>query len=141
MLRPRGLQYAMFAARMSQRVLVVEDDDDLREIVCEVLDSAGYEAMPAAGGDQALSLLAAARHVDLILLDLTMPGMSGFELRERLLRSPELRTIPVIVMTASRAFDPATLSPSDVLFKPIDVTRLLDSIEKVIPSAPVAASV
>jgi CheY-like chemotaxis protein len=125
---------------MVGRVLVVEDDDDLREIVCEVLESAGYEAIPAAGGEDALAALSKHGDVDLILLDLTMPGMSGFELRDRLLRTPELHSIPVIVMTASRGFDPATLSPSGVLLKPIDTTQLLASIDQVIP-AQIQASV
>jgi CheY-like chemotaxis protein len=118
---------------MKPRVLVVEDDSDLREIVCEVLESAGYDPMPAAGGEEALAALDDPHHADLILLDLTMPGMSGFELRERLLRTPELKSIPVVVMTASRAFDPTTLCPSGVLLKPLDATQLLDAIDKVLP--------
>ena len=120
---------------MKPRVLVVEDDSDLREIVCEVLENAGYDAKPAAGGEEALAALDEPQHVDLILLDLTMPGMSGFELRERLLRVPELRSIPVVVMTASRAFDPSSLSPAGVLLKPLDATQLLDAIDKVLAMA------
>jgi len=126
---------------MKPRVLVVEDDGDLREIVCEVLDSAGYDAKAAAGGEEALAALDEPEHPDLILLDLTMPGMSGFELRERLLRTPELRSIPVVVMTASRAFDAGALSPAGVLLKPLDATQLLDTIDKVLPSAAVEARV
>ena len=118
---------------MSPRVLVVEDDDDLREIVCEVLEGAGYEAKAACGGEEALGVLEDPERPDIILLDLTMPGMSGFELRERLLRIPELRSIPTIVMTASRAFDPATLSPAGVLLKPLDVSQLLEAIDRVLP--------
>jgi len=98
-------------SRMSPRVLVVEDDDDLREIVCEVLEGAGYEAKAACGGEEALVVLEDPVRPDVILLDLTMPGMSGFELRERLLRTPELRTIPTIVMTASRAISAPDRSP------------------------------
>ena len=120
---------------MKPRVLVVEDDGDLREIVCEVLESAGYDPKPAAGGEEALAALDEPRHADVILLDLTMPGMSGFELRERLLRKPELKSIPVVVMTASRAFDPTVLSPAGVLLKPLDATQLLDAIQNVLPSA------
>ena len=118
---------------MKARVLVVEDDADLREIVCEVLESAGYEPTPAAGGEEALAALDEPRRADLILLDLTMPGMSGFELRERLLKMPGLSAIPVVVMTASRAFDPAVLSPAGVLLKPLDATQLLDTIDRVLP--------
>ena len=125
---------------MKPRVLVVEDDSDLREIVCEVLESAGYDPLPAAGGEEALLALDDPQHADVILLDLTMPGMSGFELRERLLRTPELKSIPVVVMTASRAFDPSTLCPSGVLLKPLDATQLLDAIDKVLPTAPLSAS-
>ncbi len=119
---------------MRPRVLVVEDDSDLREIVCEVLENAGYDSIAAAGGEEALAVLHRPEHADLILLDLTMPGMSGFELRERLLDTPELRSIPVVVMTASRKFDPSTLCPAGVLLKPLDTTQLLDAIDKVLPS-------
>lgn len=120
---------------MRARVLVVEDDSDLREIVCEVLDNAGYEAKPAPGGQEALAMLNEPERADLILLDLTMRGMSGFELREHLARTPELRSIPVIVMTASRAFDLGALSLAGVLLKPLDVTQLLEAIAKVLPTS------
>ncbi|HVH41155.1 MAG TPA: response regulator [Labilithrix sp.] len=120
---------------MKPIVLVVEDDGDLREIVCEVLENAGCEARPAASGEEALTVLGAAQHADLILLDLTMPGMSGFELRERLLRAPELCGIPVVVMTASRGFDASGLSPAGVLLKPLDVSQLLDMIDEVLPAS------
>lgn len=115
-------------------VLVVDDDTALREIVCEVLDSAGYVAEPAADGEEALERLATTPHADIILLDLMMPRLSGYDVRERLLATPSLASIPVVLMTASRGFETTSLAPlAGVLLKPIDVNQLLEAVANAVP--------
>jgi CheY-like chemotaxis protein len=117
------------------RILVVDDDVALREIVCEVLESAGYQAAPAADGEEALAALCDSERADVVLLDLMMPRMSGYELREKLLETPSLAEIPVVLMTASRGVDTSTLAPlAGVLLKPVDVNQLLDAVSKARPA-------
>jgi two-component system, chemotaxis family, chemotaxis protein CheY len=81
-------------------ILVVEDDLDFGEAVCEILTISGYLASHAADGIAALQMLRAGELPDLILLDLMMPRMDGWEFREALLRNKRLKDIPVIVFSA-----------------------------------------
>lgn len=83
----------------SGSVLVVEDDPINREILERHLTRQGYQVLLARGGRQALDMLAAAR-VDVVLLDLVMPEMDGYETLGRLKTDPELSEIPVIVLSA-----------------------------------------
>jgi CheY-like chemotaxis protein len=80
-------------------VLVVDDEESVRALVLETLAGTGYELREAADGDEALDRIAA-RRPDAIVLDLVMPKLDGFAVLERLQGDPELRLIPVIVLTA-----------------------------------------
>ena len=75
---------------MSARILVVDDDFDNRTIVCEALQAAGFETMTAVNGLEALAMVEANRP-DLMLLDLSMPKMNGWEVAMRLRAKPEHR--------------------------------------------------
>ena len=86
-------------------VLVVDDDDATADAICELLESEGYDVVCVADGKAALDRLRN-DSVCLVLLDLMMPIMSGYEFREKQLESAELARVPVVVVTA----DP---SPSD----------------------------
>jgi CheY-like chemotaxis protein len=114
---------------MKSRVLIVDDDNDLREVVCAVLADADYDVCGAASGPEALDKLHGSSQPQLILLDLMMPVMTGFELRERLLAEPDLAVIPVVVMTASRGFDVGPLAAAGVVYKPLDVDALVRAVE------------
>ncbi len=111
------------------RVLVVEDDNDLRESICTVLQDAGYESWPAENGEVALERARAERPC-VILLDLMMPVMNGWEFRSEQLRDPELSSIPVIIMTADgRAQEKAKTLHADYLRKPITLDALLHVVD------------
>jgi CheY-like chemotaxis protein len=81
-------------------VLVVEDDPFLREAICDVLESDGLQADGSSNGREALDRLGSAPSPSLIVLDLAMPTMSGWELREKLRETPDLDRIPVLVLSA-----------------------------------------
>jgi CheY-like chemotaxis protein len=81
-------------------VLVVEDDAYLREAICDVLESEGLETAESSNGREALDRLERDPSPSLIVLDLAMPTMTGWELRERLRESPDLDRIPVLVLSA-----------------------------------------
>jgi CheY-like chemotaxis protein len=115
-------------------VLVVEDDEDLREIYAYVLAAAGYAPALAGDGVQALAWLRrAARPPVAILLDLMMPVMDGWQFRAHQRRDPALAGIPVIVVSA--ASDPARLhelAPAAVVPKPFAMDDLLDVLRRVV---------
>lgn len=84
---------------MAKRILVVEDDTDNRRIVAKVLSTDGYEIIEAINGLEALER-AHAERPDLILMDLALPTMDGWEATRRLKSNPETRHIPVVALTA-----------------------------------------
>jgi CheY-like chemotaxis protein len=91
---------AFRSPRGAPRVLVVEDDPFLREAICEVLESEGLETTASSNGREALERLERDPIASLIVLDLAMPTMSGWELREKLRERPDLDRIPVLVLSA-----------------------------------------
>lgn len=113
---------------MSHRgtVLVVEDDLDIREVMRMVLEASGYQVSEAGDGAEALAV-ARAQRPDIILLDLMMPGMDGFQFRELQLQDPAIAAIPVVIVSGGGAVPQkaAQLKAAGYLVKPTDVQRLL----------------
>ncbi len=126
-------------AKTDRAVLVVEDDADLGDVVCMVLGAAGYAPVVAKDGREALERLRDFRP-RVILLDLMMPGMNGWELRAAQLRDPTLAKVPVVVMTGdgNAASKAAALEAADYLQKPIDVPKLLRTMERYCGQSPSA---
>ena len=84
---------------MSKRILVIEDQEDNRRIVRDLLTSVGYEIIEAVTGEEGVT--AAATHVpDLILMDIQLPGLDGYEATRRIRANPALRQIPIIAVTS-----------------------------------------
>jgi CheY-like chemotaxis protein len=111
-------------------ILVVDDDTDLRETLGELLHEEGYEARLCENGRVALEELRHGPRPRLILLDLMMPEMNGWQFREAQLEDARLRDIPVVVMTASRGFDGHPITASEVLFKPIGLGELISAVAR-----------
>ncbi|HTM22199.1 MAG TPA: response regulator [Kofleriaceae bacterium] len=113
----------------SRRVLIVEDDDDISESMADLLEGEGYKVGRAADGAQALRLLRAAdgNRPGLILLDLMMPRMDGYQFRAEQRADPALAGIPVLVMSAAGDMEAraAELGAGGYLKKPF---RDLDAI-------------
>lgn len=107
-----------------RRVVVVEDDEDIRDLVVEMLSQCGFEAVGYADGAAALAAL---RRIPerpaVILLDLEMPGMTGWEFRRQQLGDPRLAEIPVVV--ASATLGAAPIEADAFLPKPYETTQLL----------------
>lgn len=85
---------------MARRVLVVDDDPMSLELVSELLQQEGYQVLAAASGEVALRLTAAERP-DLVLMDIHLPGMTGYEAIRRLKADPATAAMPVLILTAS----------------------------------------
>lgn len=111
-------------------VLIVDDDPDVRETLGEVLRDEGYATLAASHGAEALDQLRAGARPDVILLDLMMPVMDGWEFRARQRDEPAWAHIPVVVITASghAAAQTAVLAPAAVLRKPISLEGLLAAV-------------
>ncbi len=106
-------------------VLVVDDDEAIREAVADVLRDEGYRVTSARNGEQALSELRGAEPPDLMLLDLMMPVLSGWEVLEEMAGDERLARIPVVVVSAM-----AGPHSHEHLLKPIDLDRLLATVER-----------
>jgi CheY-like chemotaxis protein len=111
-------------------ILVVDDDTDLREAVGELLCEEGYDARLFENGRRALEFLRSGARPKLILLDLMMPEMNGWQFREAQLGDAALRDIPVVVMTASRGFEERAIEAQEVLQKPVEIADLMRAIER-----------
>lgn len=114
-----------------KHVLVVDDDPDICDVVQGILESFGYRVETARDGSEALKKLRGGGAPCLILLDLMMPGMNGFEFRDAQLRDPALAPIPVVVI--SGAGDVAAKAAAlgvEGLTKPVDLDVLLDKVRR-----------
>ena len=128
---------------MTTSVLIVDDDTDVRQALSELLQDEGYCVEGAADGRDALAKLRDGLRPGVILLDLMMPGMNGWDFRQEQLDDPELRDLPVVVITASgrNPDDIRTqLGPVEVVAKPIQPTELIDLVERLASPEPLRQS-
>lgn len=84
---------------MSKRILVIEDQEDNRQIVRDLVTASGYEFIEATTGEEGLAV-AARERPDLILMDIQLPGIDGYEVTRRIKADPKLRHIPIIAVTS-----------------------------------------
>ena len=84
---------------MSKRILVIEDTEDNRQIIRDLLSSVGYELIEAADGAAGVAL-AQQEHPDLILMDIQLPEIDGYEATRRIRAVPELAKVPIIAVTS-----------------------------------------
>ena len=113
--------------RSCASVLVVDDEMDIRETIRDILEIEGYHVCCAANGKEALDVLSEVRP-GLILLDLMMPVMSGYELLQELRERDDLSGIPVTVVSAIG--DRAVVRGAEVLKKPVDLDALLHVVDE-----------
>ena len=109
-------------------VLIVEDDDDLREMMAQLLALEGFQTAAVANGQEALDYLRQENAPNLILLDLMMPVMDGWEFRRRQQANPAMAQVPVIVLSALDHVRTAEVSAEAILKKPLDFDRLLELV-------------
>ena len=106
-------------------MLIVEDDADIRESLGDALEFYGYEVATAENGWDALRLLRSGLDPEVILLDLVMPVMNGWQFRKLQLADPSLAAIPVVVVSASA---PGDARPDRHLSKPFGIDDLLAAV-------------
>jgi CheY-like chemotaxis protein len=116
-------------------ILIVEDDDDIREALTQILDLEGYVVREASNGREALDICANDPTPALILLDLMMPVMDGWQFRSEQVKDPALAKVPVVVISADAGVHEkvASFGAAAVLPKPISLDRLLRAVEDLTP--------
>lgn len=109
-------------------LLIIDDDDDIRELLVLLLQDAGHHVVGAANGLVAQRLMMEGLRPDLVILDLMMPVMSGWELRSWMLCNPELAAIPTIVLTGDKKSmeSNADLHAKACLAKPFELQQLFN---------------
>ena len=122
---------------MSTRILVVEDQADNRRILRDLLSSVGYEILEAVTGDEGVTL-ATSQHPDLIIMDIQLPGMDGYEATRRIKADPVLHHIPIIAVTSyalsgddAQAF---AAGCDSYVAKPFSPRALLAKVREYLPS-------
>ncbi len=120
-----------------RRVMVVEDDEDIRELVVQVISDLGFESVGFADGSAALAALRRPGALpSVILLDLEMPGMTGWEFRREQLADPLLAGIPVVVASGA---NPASIEANAYLAKPYGTAELCQVLARLSLRASAAA--
>jgi len=117
-------------------VICIEDEPEMITLIKAILSRRGYDVIGAAGGREGLETVAQMKP-DLVLLDLMMPGMDGWEVYQKLKANPETQALPVIVVTAKAQSIDKMLGlhiakVDDYIAKPFTPQELVDSIEKVL---------
>jgi len=112
-------------------ILVIDDDDEIRQVLAMVLDEAGFRVVTAANGREALERLRGDPRPDVILLDLMMPEMDGYQFRAEQQRHPALRAIPTLIVIAGTVTPRVeALGAEAILPKPVSLRRLVDTIRR-----------
>ncbi len=117
----------------SPKLLVVEDDESARSALGDILDLEGYEVTLTANGKEALDCLRKQPLPDLIILDLQMPVMNGWQFRREQSRVARFAAVPVIVITAFQSA--GDVGAAQVVHKPIDIQRLLTLVRQLLMAA------
>ncbi|MBU0574264.1 MAG: response regulator [Candidatus Margulisiibacteriota bacterium] len=122
---------------MAKKILVVDDEPDLLELVTLRLKREGYDVLSASDGKKALELVKQ-QHPDLILLDLHLPMISGYEVCSNVKSDEECKKIPIIVFTVSQEEDFDKLRKAgmdDYIVKPFEPADLLEKVKKYLTSS------
>jgi CheY-like chemotaxis protein len=116
-------------------LLIVDDDDELRELLANTLRERGFSVTTVANGQEALDRLRSAALPAAVLLDLNMPTMNGWQFCAAKRADAALKALPVIVLSAAAKKDPASpyyLEVDEVVPKPIEIDELLSAIERLV---------
>lgn len=117
---------------MAKRILVVEDDTSIRELLVELLESEGYSVASAINGLEGLKFLQSEGNPDLILIDLMMPVMDGYSFRTEQLKNPVWSKIPTVVMSAEANAKEKmkNFSITAFLSKPVELDTILKTVAR-----------
>lgn len=119
---------------MTKKVMIVDDEEDIRISVSQVLEVCGFEVIKAENGTDCLQKLEQGVP-DLVILDIMMPGMSGWDVAARIKESDKWSTIPIVFLTAKgdeMSVGMGGLASEEYIVKPFDVIKLKECIERIL---------
>jgi len=121
---------------MSQHILVVDDEEDIRQLVAIILESDGYQVTQAANGDECLNALERLT-CDALVLDIMMPKMDGWEICRRIKSHPRTKSLPVLILTIrsqplDRVIGLEVVHADAYLTKPFERRELLDTMKRLL---------
>ncbi len=121
---------------MPKKIMVVDDEESVLELLKAVLENDGYDVITASGGEECLEKLKKVKP-DLVLLDMMMPGMSGREVCERIRKDPKTKNLKVIFVTVARFSEMgkdtlSKMSVADYITKPFDNNDLIKRVKKIV---------
>lgn len=114
--------------------MIVDDEDDIRTSVSQILEVCGFTVYKACNGKECLDQLDSV-NPDLVILDIMMPGMSGWDVAARIKENPKWNKIPIVFLTAksdNMSVGMGGLASEDYIVKPFDVLDLKDRVEKIL---------
>jgi two-component system phosphate regulon response regulator PhoB len=136
--RPVAGSTAKLDAARRGLIVIVEDDETLRELTVEHLESVGFEVVAVANGDAGLEVVRA-RHPDLLCIDLNLPSVSGFDLCEHIRADPSLNDVTILMMSASVQLEARAFSfeagADGYLRKPYSLDQLTVEINRLLNGA------
>ena len=119
---------------MSKKIMIVDDEPDVRMSVGQMLEVSGYTVIEAENGTDCLNKLEE-KIPDLVLLDIMMPGMNGWDVAAKIKEKPEWSNIPIVFLTAKgdeMSIGIGHLASEDYIVKPFDIVDLKRRIEKIV---------
>jgi CheY-like chemotaxis protein len=128
---------------VAKQILIVDDNTDSREMLAELIKTWGHSTTLAADGPSALEALAA-RQIDIVLLDIGLPGMNGYEVAERIRALPQGQELRIIALSGYGQPEDRRKSEAagfnEHLVKPVDLDKLVRALDAVAPAAPSAVT-
>jgi len=119
---------------MNRKIMVVDDDEDIVNLTKTVLELGGYNVIAAHGGKECLELLEKEK-IDLVLLDIMMPEISGWDVAAKIKENPEWKNIPIVFLTAkgdTMSIGMGGMASEDYIVKPFDKDALLYRIKTIL---------
>jgi DNA-binding response OmpR family regulator len=122
---------------MSKKIMVVDDEPDILMTVGQMLEMVGYEVIRATNGNECIEKLndEAQTNPDLIVLDIMMPEISGWDVAAKIKENPKWNNIPIVFLTAkgdTMSIGMGQMASEDYIVKPFDVKDLIDRIQKIL---------
>jgi len=119
---------------MSKKIMIVDDEEDIRVSVGQIFEVSGYEVIKAVDGNDCLNKLE--RGIpDLVILDIMMPGMNGWDVAARIKENPKWNEIPIVFLTAKgdeMSIGMGGLASEEYVVKPFDIIKLKERVEEIL---------
>jgi len=119
---------------MSKKIMIVDDEEDIRISVGQIFEISGYEVTKAEDGNDCINKLEQ-ETPDIVILDIMMPGMSGWDVAARIKENPKWNNIPIVFLTAKgdeMSIGMGGLASEEYIVKPFDIIKLKERVEEIL---------